>query len=129
MYFFTNSFGWKCLDTSRCAPRQVNLGLSEIVAIGTRSNPLLTTTTAGLKVNKWGYIVTDAFGMTSLPGVFAGGDIVRGSATVILAMGDGKRAAAAIDSYLRGIYPPPPEVAPDKAARREPRPSTTASVA
>jgi glutamate synthase (NADPH/NADH) small chain len=77
-----------------------------IVAIGTRSNPLLTTTTEGLEVNQWGYIVTDEHGMTSLPGVFAGGDIVRGAATVILAMGDGKRAAAAIDSYLRGVYPP-----------------------
>jgi pyruvate/2-oxoglutarate dehydrogenase complex dihydrolipoamide dehydrogenase (E3) component len=47
--------------------------------------------------------------MTSMPGVFAGGDIVRGAATVILAMGDGKRAAAAIDSYLRGVWPPPAE--------------------
>ena len=44
--------------------------------------------------------------MTSLPGVFAGGDIVRGAATVILAMGDGKRAAASIDAWLRGEYPP-----------------------
>ncbi len=56
--------------------------------------------------------------MTSMPGVFAGGDIVRGAATVILAMGDGKRAAHAIDAFLRGEYPPPPEVAaePAKAA-------------
>jgi glutamate synthase (NADPH) small chain len=92
-----------------------------IVAIGTRSNPLLTTTTAGLEVNRWGYIVTDEHGMTSLPGVFAGGDIVRGSATVILAMGDGKRAAAAIDSYLRGIYPPPTRSAELVPARREKR--------
>jgi glutamate synthase (NADPH/NADH) small chain len=46
-------------------------------------------------------MVIDENGMTSLPGVFAGGDIVRGAATVILAMGDGKRAAAAIDRYLR----------------------------
>ena len=45
--------------------------------------------------------------MTSMPGVFAGGDIVRGAATVILAMGDGKRAAASIDAYLGGRYPPP----------------------
>ena len=46
-----------------------------------------------------------------MAGVFAGGDIVRGAATVILAMGDGKRAAASIASYLRGVYPPPePEV-------------------
>ncbi len=77
-----------------------------IVAIGTRSNPLLTSTAPELRVNRWGYIETDEHGMTSMPGVFAGGDIVRGAATVILAMGDGKRAAAAIDSYLRGIWPP-----------------------
>jgi glutamate synthase (NADPH/NADH) small chain len=73
-----------------------------VVAIGTRSNPLLTTATAGLELNEWGYIVTDEAGMTSVPGVFAGGDIVRGAATVILAMGDGKRAAAAIHAYLTG---------------------------
>ena len=47
-----------------------------------------------------GYVVADADGMTNLPGVFAGGDIVRGAATVILAMGDGKRVAAAIDAWL-----------------------------
>jgi glutamate synthase (NADPH/NADH) small chain len=73
-----------------------------VVAIGTRSNPLLTTATAGLQLNEWGYIVTDEDGMTSIPGVFAGGDIVRGAATVILAMGDGKRAAGAIHAYLTG---------------------------
>jgi glutamate synthase (NADPH/NADH) small chain len=73
-----------------------------VVAIGTRSNPLLTATAPGLEINQWGYIVTDDRGMTSLDGVFAGGDIVRGAATVILAMGDGKRAASAIDAYLRG---------------------------
>jgi glutamate synthase (NADPH) small chain len=73
-----------------------------VVAIGTRSNPLLRATAPDLEVNEWGYIVTDPDGMTSLPGVFAGGDIVRGSATVILAMGDGKRIAAAIDDYLHG---------------------------
>jgi glutamate synthase (NADPH/NADH) small chain len=83
-----------------------------VVAIGTRSNPLLTSTAPDLKVNQWGYIQTDPYGMTSMAGVFAGGDIVRGAATVILAMGDGKRAAASIGSYLRGVYPPPePEVA------------------
>ncbi len=76
-----------------------------VVAIGTRSNPLLTATAPELKVNPWGYIEVDETGMTSLPGVFAGGDIVRGAATVILAMGDGKRAAAAIDQYLRTGVP------------------------
>jgi glutamate synthase (NADPH/NADH) small chain len=72
-----------------------------VVAIGSRANPLLTSTCPELKLNKWGNIIVDAQGMTSLPGVFAGGDIVRGAATVILAMGDGKCAAKAIDEYLR----------------------------
>lgn len=71
-----------------------------IVAIGTRANPLLTSTCPDLKLNKWGNIVADEDGMTSVPGVFAGGDIVRGAATVILAMGDGKRAAHAMHAYL-----------------------------
>lgn len=73
-----------------------------IEAIGTRSNPLLTRSTPDLKLNKWGYIEVDENAMTSIPGVFAGGDIVRGAATVILAMGDGKRTASAIDRYLSG---------------------------
>ena len=72
-----------------------------IVAIGTRANPLLTATCPELKLNRWGNIEVDENQMTSMPGVFAGGDIVRGGATVILAMGDGKRAAASIDQYLR----------------------------
>jgi glutamate synthase (NADPH/NADH) small chain len=71
-----------------------------IVAIGIGANPLLTKTTSGLKLNKWNYIETDENLMTSIPGVFAGGDIVRGSATVILAMGDGKKAAQSIHNYL-----------------------------
>jgi glutamate synthase (NADPH/NADH) small chain len=69
-------------------------------AIGTRANPLLTATAPELKLNRWGNIETDENGLTSLEGVFAGGDIVRGGATVILAMGDGKQAAAAINRYL-----------------------------
>ncbi len=72
-----------------------------IVAIGTRANPLLTTTCPELKVNKRGYIEVDQNGMTNLPGVFAGGDIVRGAATVILAMGDGKKCARSIDKFVR----------------------------
>jgi len=71
-----------------------------VVAVGTRANPLLTATCPDLKLDRRGNITVDATGMTSLPGVFAGGDIVRGAATVILAMGDGKRAAVAIDRYL-----------------------------
>jgi glutamate synthase (NADPH) small chain len=89
-----------------------------VVAIGTRSNPLLTQTAPDLVVNKYGYITTDEQGMTSMPGVFAGGDIVRGAATVILAMGDGKKAAAAMDSYLRGVWPPVVEAAPVPPERK-----------
>jgi len=72
-----------------------------IEAIGTRANPLLTQTTPDLKVNKWGYIEVNENNMTSIPGVFAGGDITRGAATVILAMGDGKKSAGAIHAYLQ----------------------------
>lgn len=71
-----------------------------VVAIGINANPLLTATEPKLKTNRWGYIEADESGLTSIPGVFAGGDIVRGSATVILAMGDGKLAAAGIDAFL-----------------------------
>jgi glutamate synthase (NADPH) small chain len=77
-----------------------------VVAIGTRANPLLTGSAPELTVNEYGYMIADEWGMTSMDGVFAGGDIVRGAATVILAMGDGKRSAQAIDSYLRGVWPP-----------------------
>jgi glutamate synthase (NADPH/NADH) small chain len=71
-----------------------------VVAIGTRANPLLTSSSPDLGLTERGYLAADEHGMTNLPGVFAGGDIVRGSATVILAMGDGKRIAATIDNYL-----------------------------
>jgi len=73
-----------------------------IEAIGTGANPLLTQTTPGLEVNRWGNIIIDKNNMTSIPGVFAGGDIVRGGATVILAMGDGKASAESIHRYLMG---------------------------
>jgi glutamate synthase (NADPH/NADH) small chain len=73
-----------------------------VVAVGTRANPLLTSSAPDLALTDRGYLAADVHGMTNLPGVFAGGDIVRGSATVILAMGDGKRIAGAIDDYLRG---------------------------
>ena len=77
-----------------------------VVAIGTKANPLLTGSAPELTVNEYGYLLADEYGMTSMPGVFAGGDIVRGAATVILAMGDGKRSAFAIDSWLNGVWPP-----------------------
>ena len=76
-----------------------------VIAIGTESNPLIRQTTTDLPVNKWGYIVTDEHGRTSKPGVFAGGDIVTGAATVIEAMGAGKRAAAAILDHIRASGP------------------------
>jgi glutamate synthase (NADPH/NADH) small chain len=71
-----------------------------VMAIGTRANPLLAQTTPDLELSKRGYVVADEDGRTSKPGVFAGGDIVTGSATVILAMGAGKRAARAMDEWL-----------------------------
>jgi glutamate synthase (NADPH/NADH) small chain len=74
-----------------------------IVAIGNLPNPLIPKTTENLDVTRWGTIVADErTGLTSKEGVFAGGDIVSGAATVILAMGAGKDSAAAIDRYLRG---------------------------
>lgn len=72
-----------------------------IMAIGQGPNPLIKQTTPDLEVNKRGNIVADEAGATSIPGVFAGGDIVTGAATVISAMGAGKRAAIAIDEYLK----------------------------
>ena len=73
-----------------------------VMAIGQGPNPLVKQTTPELEVNKRGNIVANEVGATSIPGVFAGGDIVTGAATVISAMGAGKRAAAAIDEYLQG---------------------------
>ncbi|MHC5143007.1 MAG: NADPH-dependent glutamate synthase [Planctomycetota bacterium] len=71
-----------------------------IVAIGNGANPLIEQTTLGLEFNKWGNIVVDENCKTSLNGVYAGGDIVLGAATVILAMGQGRIAAAAMNAYL-----------------------------
>jgi glutamate synthase (NADPH/NADH) small chain len=71
-----------------------------VVAIGNSPNPLLPHRTPNLKVEKWGGVVVTEQGLTSLPSVYAGGDIVRGSATVISAMGDGKTAAKSIHQLL-----------------------------
>ena len=72
-----------------------------VVAVGNASNPLIPATTEGLEINKRGNIVVNPeTNMTSIPGIFAGGDIVLGAATVILAMGEGRRAAAGINAYL-----------------------------
>jgi glutamate synthase (NADPH/NADH) small chain len=73
-----------------------------VVAIGQSPNPLIPQTTPGLKVGKWGNIEADFKTMaTSMEGVYAGGDIIRGGATVILAMGDGRVAAMEMDRYLK----------------------------
>lgn len=73
-----------------------------VVAIGQGPNPVLTRNTKALGLNKRGYIeINDDYGATSIPGVFAGGDIVTGAATVIAAMGAGKQAARGIDQYIR----------------------------
>jgi glutamate synthase (NADPH/NADH) small chain len=72
-----------------------------IVAVGTRPNPLLKAAAPGVELSTRGYVVTDESGATNLPGVYSGGDIVTGSATVILAMGAGKRSARAMDEWLR----------------------------
>ena len=75
-----------------------------IMAIGTSPNPLISSTTKGLEINKRGGIVTKSeYGETSRDGVFAGGDTVTGAATVILAMGAGKKAAKAIDEYIKKV--------------------------
>ncbi|MDR2669130.1 MAG: FAD-dependent oxidoreductase, partial [Desulfovibrio sp.] len=71
-----------------------------IIAVGTGANPVLTESVTGLKLNRRGYIETDANGETSIPNVFAGGDIVSGAATVILAMGAGLSAAKVIAGRL-----------------------------
>ena len=73
-----------------------------IMSLGTSPNPLISSTTEGLEVNKWKCIVADEeFGKTSKEGVYAGGDAVTGAATVILAMGAGRAGAKGIDEYLK----------------------------
>ena len=75
-----------------------------IVAIGSGANPLLTKATPGLGLNRRGYITVDEHGRTNKPGVWAGGDIVTGSATVIEAMGAGRIAARNIHAQLCGQF-------------------------
>ena len=113
-----------------------------IYALGTKANPIVTQSTPGLGLNKWGYIVADPETQaTTLPGVFAGGDIVTGAATVILAMGAGRRAARAIGAYLQGgkqkwpitqedadaFVPPVALGAPRRPPQRRPPPRARAS--
>ena len=72
-----------------------------IMSLGTSANPLIAETTPGLQINRWNCLIADDNGVTSKEGVFAGGDVVTGAATVILAMGAGRRAAKEIDLYLK----------------------------
>ena len=71
-----------------------------IMSLGTSPNPLISSTTANLETNRWGCLVADESGQTTREGIFAGGDAVTGAATVILAMGAGRKAAKAIDNYI-----------------------------
>jgi glutamate synthase (NADPH/NADH) small chain len=94
-------------DSGRRRPRPVAGAVREldaelaVVAIGNGPNPLLLSTVPELKRTRWGTVAVDGnTGRTSMPGVFAGGDIVTGGATVILAMGAGRRAAASIEDWL-----------------------------
>lgn len=94
-----------------------------IYALGTNANPIVAQTTQGLALNKRGYIIADETTQaTNLKGVFAGGDIVTGGATVILAMGAGRRAARAIGAYLQSDRAKWPLTADDVAAFLPPRP-------
>ena len=72
-----------------------------IMSLGTSPNPLIKATTSGLATESWGGIIVNEEGLTSVEGVYAGGDAVTGAATVILAMGAGKTAAAGIDEYIK----------------------------
>ena len=74
-----------------------------IMALGTSPNPLIASTTPGLQTDRRSCLVADESGASSLPGVFAGGDVVSGAATVILAMGAGRTAARSIDNYLKNL--------------------------
>ncbi|MGI6314237.1 MAG: NADPH-dependent glutamate synthase [Candidatus Cryptobacteroides sp.] len=107
--------GMKCIRMRLCEPdesgrcRPVEIPGSEfvidcdtvIMSIGTSPNPLIATTTRGLESNKRGCIVADEHGATTREEIFAGGDAVTGAATVILAMGAGRKAAKAIDEYIK----------------------------
>lgn len=109
-------------DSGRCAPIacqgetcSIDADMA-VVAVGTGANPLLSQSTPGLETSRRGYIVADpATGATSIPGVYAGGDIVTGAATVISAMGAGRRAGKAIAEKLLG-----PDAPADPSERAAP---------
>ncbi|MPN37134.1 NADPH-Fe(3+) oxidoreductase subunit beta [bioreactor metagenome] len=72
-----------------------------VMSLGTSPNPLIASTTPGLDTNRWKCVIADDSGVTTKAGVFAGGDVVTGAATVILAMGAGRKAAEAIDRCIK----------------------------
>ena len=91
--------GW--VKGMKCVQMELMEVDTVIMSLGTSPNPLISSTTKGLEINKWKCIVADEeTGLTTKEGVYAGGDAVTGAATVILAMGAGKKAAMAIDEYL-----------------------------
>lgn len=102
-----------------CTGDEFTLDVDQVImAIGQTSNPILVRSVSGLELWGAGYIKVDEDGRTNIPGIFAGGDIATGAATVISAMGAGKRAARAIDNYIMGrtaasTEAPPPVVTKD----------------
>ncbi len=98
-----------------CSGEETILDVDQVImAIGQDANPILTRTVKGLKLWGSGYIEVDENGATNIPGIFSGGDIATGAATVISAMGAGKRAARSIDSYIKKTKP----AAPKKKTKR-----------
>ncbi len=97
-------------ESGRCRPipisgTEFNIDVDLVImAIGANANPILTKSIPGLKLNPWGYINVNEDMQSSIPDIFAGGDIVTGAATVISAMGAGKKAAESIHKYLEGIW-------------------------
>jgi glutamate synthase (NADPH/NADH) small chain len=93
--------------SGRCSPIEIKGSEFDIetdvviMSLGTSPNPLISSTTQGLDTNKWGCIIADDNGQTTREGIFAGGDAVTGAATVILAMGAGRKAAKAIDEWIQ----------------------------
>ena len=108
MRFAEDGTGWNWMLSGRRRPVPVEgaietIDVDEVIVSVYKSNPLIPRAFQGLEVSKKGTIVVNEENMRSaLPDVYAGGDIVRGGATVILAMGDGRKAAAAMDEALRG---------------------------
>jgi glutamate synthase (NADPH/NADH) small chain len=101
-----------------CSGEEIILDVDQVImAIGQASNPILTHSIKGLNLWGGGYIEVDENGATNIPGIFAGGDIATGAATVISAMGAGKRAARAIDAYIKSLKKSPAKKKPKQSKR------------